>query len=561
MEVAEKSEEKSRVAEAAKNSVEDIKNQLFLQITKLQEQIADLKQVQQEYDRLKIRYNEINNDHQKLQKSHQEQIDLIEQEKELAAKKAVNISEAQKATKNAVDYVEAYERRIVELKETIELLEASSDTSLSVLSESIEESEATAGNIKSSIASLNAELDKYKQIIEDLENQLKNQSGETSSTKSKYTIVSKTASGKSSADGTSLESDMSDEFQALQMEVENLRNSTNTQRDIIANLEKQIQHLKKELFENSGNTESFEEKEVQLQTLEKKLTETEGCIDVLESEIEFLNEKLLALEKNPVKVVESEKTDEVEHEKDTLPESLPPISIKNTIDKIVRTTESAGIDSALENIVTELLDAIDQFDIDLYLAVQSLLGDLDVSATENWTENEKSQLKENLGNKRFYRALEGDRLLVSSFHVGIMAIPSKTTDTARPLQDYEEALSILVLVANSVIDAFEKRKKYSEGNQVFKQAVEKAREDSEKIVVQQDYQTSESQKILNNFLSDLNNSLNTMNITENQSAFFEEMIQEVKSRMELLHSSQSSVDKSFTLLINKLEKSGDKIFH
>ncbi|MGI1677923.1 MAG: hypothetical protein K6L75_04275 [Cellvibrionaceae bacterium] len=573
MELIGKTEEKSKAVNAEKVSIEDIRKKLFQQINKLQNEIFDLKKTKQKYERLKIRYRELKNSYEKLEKESSANSENELTEKDLTAKKIKSVNEAESSSDKAKQDIEDYENKIAELKDTIETLKTSllqcninesananaSLSSIDELGKSIESSSETADNVKQSIKTLKNELEIYKNRVFELEKNSSEDNTINGKRKSKYTIVSKSINNTENSDN-SLEKDTLDKFEALQKEVSNLRTATNEQRDIIFNLENQVKQLKTELNEGDLQNSDREEKEVQLQSLERKLSETEGCIDILESEIEYLNEKLSEIEKHPLQEILHDEP--VKQNTSTAsPDGKPAITIKEHIQNIVKTTESAAIEAALELIATEILDAIEPLDIDVFLTIKSTLGEIEVTAKDNWTSAEKSSVESRLNQNKFFSEQKDNVLKISSYHVGILATPSSNEDSQRPISDYEEPLSIMILVANAVIDSFEHRKNASSSNQVFKKAVDAVRTDSQKISIQQNYQSEEAKKVLDNFLTDLNNSLNTMNITENQSAFFDSMIKEVKDRMDLLHSTRGSVEADFTTMINKLEKSGERLFH
>ncbi len=568
MALVEKSEEKTKTVNAEKTSIEDIRKKLFDQITNLQSEISDLKKIKQKYGRLKIRYKELLNEKNKIEKSSSDSA-----EKELTDKKLKIINKAESSSDNMINGVEEYEQKITELKDTIEklresLLKCSTNNSpnekdslntIEKLGESINNSSETANNVKQSIDDFKNELKIYKTKVAELEQELATSDIADKTSKNKYTILSKPVVGSSDSD-VSLEKNTLENFEELQNEVSKLRKSTAEQREIIFNLEGKIKSLRDEINNNVTQDSEREEKEVQLTSLERKLTETEGCIDILESEIEYLNDKLSEIQENPLQ----EKNQNSIPNTTTITQDitcLPPITFKEQISNIISSTEIASIDSALEVITTEILDAIEPMNLDIFLLVESTLGQLEVSAKDNWDPADKSFIQDRLNSNKFLCETNGNSLRIASYHIGILAIPENIEKQKRPISDYEEPISIISLVANAIIDSLEKRKKSTGNHLEFKKAINTVQSDTKKIQIQQNYQSMESQKILDTFLVDLNNSLNTMNITENQSAFFDAMIKEVKERMDLLHATQSSVKEEYASMIKKLEKKGETLFN
>ncbi len=470
--------------------------------------------------------------------------------------------------------IQSLEGQIKEYKQKADIdafkREGQSDTlrTIEALEQSLSESQSTSERLEIELNKVKNDFSRAAKKLEELqaEDSVVVEGEETRIGQDTYNIISKRVN-------TVEEQQYLDEFElealknhkALKEEVVKLRESVTEQRRLIFTLESQVINLKKDLESSDLDESQKHIKQEEIYRLEKLLKETEGCVEVLESEVDYLQDKIKNISQKreesseniqeEQKLTYSELQQKIQENKEEIQIYLERLDrgrliregITNSIEKISRETGFY----ALEKLAAAVLDIVKPLRISIHLVICSALGDIE---TENVKKSDKAKiltLKAAIKNKFLGLSDSGSGFTITFSRLGVYAEGSPTEVSS--LGAVYETLSFILLIANTMIINVEERHASESRNTVLKKLIEGVKKNLNSIAIQHRYQSDEAKRIQDGFFKELNECLHTLNITENQSRFFNEMIEEAQERMKVLFASEVVVDSSFNKLIERLD--------
>lgn len=580
----------------------EMRDRLLKKIRSLQEKLNNLMGIENQYERLKIKYDELkgkgatiagNSTSSNGSVAKRNVIAVgttVDRESGvdqnylnyLAKKKSLNdacVSSARVSSETKIYNKKVAQQRelISSLQEKIKQYELSAAVdgikeneqekalnSLKNLEQSLIDSQRSASKLESELTKVKKELQNSQSKVAELE--IRKGSGgnkeEKEETRRSYTVISRINEEEHEEEEDPFVSQAVASYDALKKEVEHLRNNTTNQRQMIFQLESQVVTLKNELEHKELDDDYRQEKELELNRLERLLKETEGCVDVLESEVSYLQDKLdtMAQDKdvespgNPSNSLEVQ--DEIINLSTKLEKARMILSraavvrerLRNVIDLSGRKFEA----SLLELVATRVLETIEPLSADIHLRITTHFGQVDVANCGGIRKDQLELLTLGLNSKADEMLTGQDGFVVAFHKIGVFARgdPSRNTSIGR----LEESLAFILLVSDAIIASIEDRQSEKVRQNALQHLVEGVKKNLANVSIQSKYQRDEAKRIVDNFVIELNSSLNTLNITENQSRFFAEMVDEVRARMEVLFATEVVVDDSFKGLISKLEK-------
>ncbi len=430
--------------------------------------------------------------------------------------------------------------------------------SLKLLEESLTESQSNGQELESSLAKLRKELESANGKISMMEMRNTQQSIDKENSDQANDNLSIEAKFSSDDDFGKKEIDAEMElalrdYEKIKMEVETLRANTTQQRQLIFTLEKEIIDLRKDLSNSDMTEEEKSERELHINKLERLLKETESCVDVLESEVSYLQDKLTNYDESPSKTIQEmyeEATAELSKTEAMLERAT---NIRACMSEIIRAANTPDTKEALDNVSKKIMATFAPLDIAVHLKLVSQFGEIDASNSKKFAPDQLEFLSmaihENMDT--VLEAEAGFLVVYKKVGVFVQALLSQPSSLGK----LKDTINFIMLVSNSVVGNIEERQSIQIRQAALKRLVEGVKSKIGQISVQSKYQSDEAKNIFDGLVKELNTSLNTMNVTETQSQFFNQMIEESKQRMSLLLASEVVVDKSFSDLLDKVEKS------
>ena len=431
--------------------------------------------------------------------------------------------------------------------------------SIKKLEQSLADSQKNGRELEANLIKLRKELDSANGKISVMEVKLQENSSKTVTEASandddKIVINAKFDESKLDANDNEVELSVAlHEYEKIKQEVEILRRNTSEQRTLIFTLEKEILQLKNDLSTSPLSDEEREKREHQISKLERLLQETETCVEVLESEVSYLQDKLTSIEDDEKKSLQQLYEDslkEIEKNRKMLERAT---NVRAGLIEIIRASINSTPKEALTNIVKIILDTLEPLDIAVYLKIISQFGEVDSTNSKTFSDDQKDFLSMSI-KRDIDTTMEADEgFLVVFKRIGVFVKAPMTQEGS--LGKIRDTISFIMLVSNTVITALDENQSNQVRQTALSRLVEGVRKKISQLSIQSKYQSDEAKNIFDGLLKELGASLNTMNITENQSKFFGQMIDEANQRMSLLLASEVVVDKSFEDLLERIERS------
>jgi len=536
---------------------------------------------------------------------------ITETKKDRFLRKMKNLNEASGATGRASSELRNIDKINLDQRDTIEILRAKvkryeieSDLNkvqvekkdaaldaLDALEGSLLESQATSEKLEGNLASLRREFNRSQQEVDRLEKTMKQSEQDRirdkkTGEKKSYTLISKeNPIDNFEEEKDDFEIEAIQNYHSLKKEVQRLRSNTSEQRRMIFVLEGELVALRKELDIGGLSQEDQEEKEVQLVKLEKLLEETEGCVGMLEDEITYLQERIetMSSDSDPNDANHSDVGQSALDEEDSgadTEESPAEISkelqfaqgeLKNALlrfdqeakmrgqlSEAISTLSETKLNLKVPVITTHIVEALENFSDQVYVKIASQHGEIDASSSKKINSASKAGLASILKQSAVSRVTEYDviernqELLVAHKKIGAY-IKTEQKDHDE-LEQIRGQIEYVLVVADSMVTAIEDGRALKHQKSLVQHLIQRVKKNISTRAVQRKYQSTEANKAVSDFLVELLTSLQTMNLTENQSKFFEEMINEIKERMYVLFESEITVDTAFAEFIDKLDR-------
>ncbi|GAB1269995.1 hypothetical protein NBRC116493_32480 [Aurantivibrio infirmus] len=587
---------------------QQIRELLMKKIQQLQTKNTALEKIEVEHTKLKEKYESLRlNMLKKPGESASVSADpgvaslkTAETKQEQFNRKAKCLSDASGSTEKASHELKSLNKKNTEQRDTIEILrsqikkyELESNLNqmqidkknqaletLNSLENALLESQSTSERLENNLEKLRRELDKSQKEVDRLEKMRMQSESESISEKKtgdkkSYTLISKNTHDEVLDDEKDpFEIEAIQNYHNLKNEVQRLRSSTSEQRQMIFSLEGELIALRKELAIGGLSQEDQAEKEAQLSKLEKLLAETEGCVGILENEISYLQERIDSMSSDSEQAAEGAKeiknTDEISQELDTIRTELEVASqrldedskIRSQLAAAIITTSKTDMDSKVHVVATHVLEALEDFGEQIIVKINAKQGEIEVSSSDKLAANVKSAVTNVLRQSVTSKATEFDLidnnqgLLAGHRRVGVYL---RTGIKSRPeIEQLRTHLEYVLVVADSMVAAIDEGLLLKNQKATMQRLIQRVKKNLSTRAVQSKHQSAEIRRTVDDFLSELYTSLHTMNLTENQSKFFDVMIDEVKERMQVLFETEIAVDTAFVDFIEKLDRGGDQ---
>lgn len=603
--------------EEEKINNEELRRRLMEQIEKLKDKLRKLQGVELEYQRLKKKYEDeqaaatkkVNSPNEPVSTSLEVPMGTAAEGSDkkyriqagttvdsefgvgpaylnyLARKKC--LTDASTVSAQAYDENKTYGKKIREQKEVIsELLEKLQqqkqesetrdikDSSRERTIQSLKDIEQSLLDSQNTSTRLDVELSKVKRQLQASQEKVVRMEGESAVTaenkenngkeltEHSYIVISRAKSDGNEVSAADIFSNFDHKnYEALKKEVEKLRANSKTQRQMIFVMESQLLQLQNDLNSKDLSEEEKEEKELQIKRLQRLLMESEGCIDVLESEVSFLQDRIETMSNieqcDANKILKMDHTEQREVELTTKLEKARQMLTRASIVQeklgfVIELMAKKPDKEVMESLATRVLESMEQFAVDVHVRIDTRFGQVDIANCGGIRKDQLELLKLGLEHGGDAALLGADGFVLARKYVGVFVRAKPETESI--LGRLEDALMFVTMVCDAVATAMEERQVSQVRQNAIQRVVDSVKKNLSNVSIQSKYQSQEAKRIIDTFLKELNQSLQTLNITENQSKLFDEMIDEVSERMRVLFASEVAVDGSFAQLMDKLEK-------
>lgn len=330
-------------------------------------------------------------------------------------------------------------------------------------------------------------------------------------------------------------------------EVNKLKESNRVQRSIISTLEKEIHGLKDSIDVNSTQ-EVKDTKEAEISRLERVVKEYEGCVIILEGQIDDLysrlEEKSHSIAETPV---------ETSTDLKTLNAELENVSKRmNTLANDYR--QAVAVNRAIyhfchcktvKEIANEVVKILKEFGISAGFYIQSNVGKADYFPSLLFNDALKKQVK-NASQKDHIGQLNGHSLFVAPRMKMLVLTPEDTADTIN------STISGLVSIASENVQRLESLYHQKKNAADMEGWIGVAKNKIANIDIQFSYQSEESHKIFTEFLTNLKAAYTQLELKGDGAILLDNAINQYEARMQLLLSGSDVIDRELGKLLNHL---------
>lgn len=329
-------------------------------------------------------------------------------------------------------------------------------------------------------------------------------------------------------------------------EVNKLKESNRVQRSIISTLEKEIHSLKDSIDVNSTQ-EVKDTKEAEISKLERIVKEYEGCVVILEGQIDDLYTRLE--EKSHSLETPAETSGDLK----SLNAELENVSKRmNTIANDYR--QAVALNRAIyhfchcktvKEIANEIVKLLKEFSIPAGFYIQSNVGKADYFPSLLFNDALKKQVK-NSSQKDHIGQLNGNNLFVAPRIKMLALTPEESADTIN------STISGLVCIVNENIQRLENLYYQKKNAADMDGWIGVAKNKIANIDIQFSYQSEESNKIFTEFLTNLKTSYAQLELKGDGAVLLDNAINQYEARMQLLLSGTEVIDRELGKLLNHL---------
>lgn len=360
--------------------------------------------------------------------------------------------------------------------------------------------------------------------------------------------------------------DDEDHFSAVPIERKNntlnqihlLQDNNIEQRNMIADLRREIMTLEEELQDNDGlSKEEVHGKTKKIEKLESLIRECDHCILALESEVEMLYNQLANIEDQQRLTNPSERSDQ-KQEVERLNKELDQMTdmMNNTMtlygDQSILTKfamESANA-SCVKGILIALDNAIRNTSLTPAIEIRIKTGRFNLIPESHFSISDVKELKLEAPSTAGAQRQIGEKLLFWNKRLTII-VTDLPDDNERKTQ-IKDNLSLLMNIAVSEIHRVETNEVNSRQKKTLEKLLTATQTELSNIDIQQNYQNDEFHLILNSLLKEIYTLSKSSDISKTMRKMLSNIVHETNERSALLFASGSLVTEGFSQLIKSL---------
>lgn len=333
-------------------------------------------------------------------------------------------------------------------------------------------------------------------------------------------------------------------------EINKLKESNRIQRSTISSLESEIAALRDSIDVNSTQ-EIKDSKELEISRLERVVQEYEGCVIILEGQIDDLYSRLE--EQSRQQILSTENTTGSSVDFNNLNTELENVSKRmNIIANDYR--QAVALNRSIYNfcqcktikeIASNIVKLLKELDISAGFNIQSIAGKADYFPSLLFNDNLKKLVK-NSNQKEHIGHLNGHNFFVAPRIKLIIFLPEEAADSIN------STISGLTCIASENIQRLENNYLQKKNDSNIDGWISLAKNKIANIDIQFSYQSEESRKIFNEFISNLKKSYSLLDLKGEGAVILDNAINEYDSRMQLLLSGGEIIDREITKLVSHI---------
>ncbi len=411
--------------------------------------------------------------------------------------------------------------------------------------------------MEASLRIMEIELVKSDQYIANLKKELKDAKSQVTS----YAIMLNDSNAdlrNEFADRASLAAPDYLDHQKISVEIKQLRDNNKAQRDIIATLEFEISLLKESITttEDEGVRNA---KQQEVARLERMVKECEGCIEILESEVDHLYTQLQ--ERGPQENVgptAEESSDESDDGLDIVRLGTELEGMAKEMEKMAfqyRQTHSVNhllYDIvkcvSVEEISSRIIQFLKEFNAPAGFCIKSGAGQVEYLPDPDFNESMRELVRSFSFKEPTFYVNEGT--LLSSEKICLMLLPIK--DKTKPLS--ESILLGLLNVVSAHLQHLESEIGVAQRSEGLASWIESTKNHLADLDIQYAYQVEENRKTYNNFIAEIRKAYHLLDLKGSGLILLDNAINEYEQRMYLLLSSGDIIDREISTLISHIDE-------
>jgi hypothetical protein len=339
------------------------------------------------------------------------------------------------------------------------------------------------------------------------------------------------------------------------LEIKQLRENNKSQRAIIVNLEHEISLLNDSVL-TTEDEEVRKAKQKEVSRLERLVKECEGCIVILENEVDNLYTRLneRAATTSDILVEEGEQDDEIDivklgMELEQMASEMEKMAFQyrqtHAINQLIYDVVKSV---SIEEMAALIIQFFNGFNAPAGFCINSNAGNAEYFPAHLFNENSKELVKSFSFKDPVFYVNEGT--LFSSSKVCLMLLPA--IDKTKPLS--EPGLIGLVKVVDGHIQHLESENTLSQRSQGMTSWIESTKNHLSDLDIQYAYQVEENTKTFNNFIAEIRQAYHVLDLKGSGLILLDNAINEYEQRMYLLLSSGDIIDREISTLITHIDQ-------
>lgn len=344
---------------------------------------------------------------------------------------------------------------------------------------------------------------------------------------------------------------------ALHSEISTLRENSTKLREYVISLESKLLKAKEVSLESVPLSQEkvetiYTDRQNEITVYKKMLQETESCISVLESEVDYLRDMVKSIvHDNPHERSLADESFDFEAELKNLKSMLDKAqSMRQHLVDILDLSDQKLSQEPVNAISLVIKKAFEELGIDFKLELFS--GSFGCAQSSNFTHEsfwETISFPESIDCGVTVEEKDGMTVVKAS---NLLAVISTDLQAEVSLGKLLNSIRFILRVVNKALFSMESTAFLSDKSRSTNALVEEVRRGLNGIKVQTKYQRDEALNILNSLINEIKNCVQGMDLPETKSVFFEQMIAEVKARLEVLMATESVIEDSFIKLQDRL---------
>jgi hypothetical protein len=338
------------------------------------------------------------------------------------------------------------------------------------------------------------------------------------------------------------------------LEIKQLRENNQAQRAIIVKLEHEISLLRDSIL-GTEDEDVRNVKQQEVNRLERMVKECEGCIEILESEVDHLYTQLQEhTMPNGNSIIETSEDDEIDIVKlgvelEEMAQEMEKMAFQyrqtHSINQLIYDIVKCA---AIEEIVTLIIQFFKEFNAPAGFCIISNAGGAEYFPASNFNDTSKELVKSFSIKDPVFYVNEGT--LFSGNRVCLMLLP--VTDKTKPLS--ESGLVGLVKVVDKHIQYLESENTLLQRSEGMASWIEATKNHLSDLDIQYAYQVEENTKTFNNFIAEIRQAYHLLDLKGSGLVLLDNAINEYEQRMYVLLSSGDIIDHEISTLITHIDE-------